>query len=69
MPDDIDQDDSDDVVVAGPWRRRDAQPYEPGNTASLKHGAWSPRLVDPLASDILAGAIGEGLPTWWAPTD
>lgn len=28
-------------------------PFEPGNTAALQHGAFSPRFVDPLAADLV----------------
>lgn len=35
-----------------PASGRLAQPYEPGNTAALRHGATSPRVVKPLAAEI-----------------
>jgi hypothetical protein len=28
-------------------------PFEKGHTVSLRHGAWSPRLVNPLASELV----------------
>lgn len=28
-------------------------PFEPGNTAALQHGAFSPRFIDPLAADLV----------------
>ncbi len=28
-------------------------PYQPGNTEALRHGAYSPRLVDPIAADLV----------------
>lgn len=36
-----------------PWRRRDPQPYEPGNLAAVKHGAYSERIVNERALDVL----------------
>lgn len=37
-----------------PWTPRPAQPYQPGNLAAVKHGAYSPRLVEQRASELLA---------------
>jgi hypothetical protein len=28
-------------------------PFEPGNTVGMRHGAWSPRKVEPLAAEIV----------------
>lgn len=39
-----------DPKPAGWWRWA---PFEPGNQAALRHGAWSPRLVDPVAAEIV----------------
>ncbi len=36
------------------WTPRPAQPYEPGNLAAVKHGAYSPRLVEQRAVELLA---------------
>jgi hypothetical protein len=33
---------------------RPPQPFEPGNVASLRHGAFSPRVVQPVADQIAA---------------
>jgi hypothetical protein len=38
-----------------PARNYTWQPFEPGHTASLKHGANSPRVVGPLAERLAAG--------------
>lgn len=35
-----------------PASGREPQPYEPGNLAALKHGARSPRLVEPLTAEL-----------------
>lgn len=42
-------------------------PFEPGNTVALKHGAYSPRRVDPLATEILDAVLPTV--TWWQPAD
>lgn len=39
----------------------------PGNTIALKHGAHSPRLVEPRAQAILDEVLPEV--TWWRPSD
>lgn len=36
----------------GPWSR---PPFEPGNTAALKHGARSPRMLAPVIAELRAG--------------
>jgi hypothetical protein len=33
-------------------------PFEPGHTVSLAHGARSPRVVDPLAAELLQSVLG-----------
>lgn len=38
-----------DVTDLAPWQR---PPFEPGHTLTLQHGAYSPRLVGPLAAEI-----------------
>jgi len=40
-------------VRAG-WVARPPEPYAEGNTAAMRHGAYSERVVGPLASEILA---------------
>lgn len=38
-------------------------PFQPGNTAALRSGAYSARVTGPLAEEILAGMLAdEGLP-------
>jgi hypothetical protein len=32
-------------------------PFEPGNRAALKHGAWSGRLVDPRAAEMVQALL------------
>lgn len=49
------------------WTPRPAKPYEPGNLAALKHGAYSPRKVDPVAVEILEATAATV--TWWRPAD
>lgn len=39
----------------------------PGNTLAVKHGAWSPRKVDPIARELVA-AIAPTV-TWWQACD
>lgn len=57
------------VATAGrSWHRREAQPYEKGNFAALKHGATSPRLVEQRAQDILAELQEEGC-AWLTSVD
>ena len=43
--------------VSSKWRRREAQPYEVGNTAALKSGAWSDRVVDPVAVAVTQAVL------------
>lgn len=58
-----------EVVEWGPGHPgfRPPAPYESGNEAALRHGAWSPRRVDPLAADVIA-AVRPTL-TWLTPAD
>jgi len=42
-------------------------PFAPGNAAAVRHGAFSPRKVDPLAEEIVQAI--EGSVTWWRPCD
>jgi hypothetical protein len=39
----------------GPARGYSWPPFEPGNTAALKHGARSPRVLQPIADQLAAG--------------
>ena len=32
---------------------------KPGNFLALKHGAWSPRIYEPIAAEIVAGVLAE----------
>lgn len=32
-------------------------PFQPGHTVSMKHGAWSPRRVEPLALELVEATI------------
>ncbi|WP_214365625.1 hypothetical protein [Pseudonocardia sp. H11422] len=34
-------------------------PFEPGNEVGLRHGAYSPRRVDPLARELVDQALGD----------
>jgi hypothetical protein len=34
-------------------------PFEPGHELSIRHGAFSSRRVDPLASELIAGLLAE----------
>jgi hypothetical protein len=54
-------------VSQGPARGYSWAPFEPGHEITMKHGAWSPRRVDPLATEILAEV--EPTVTWWTPAD
>jgi len=37
-----------------PFRRREAQPYGPGNRESVKHGAFSARVIDEKSREVHA---------------
>lgn len=39
--------------VGGPARRYSREPFKPGNLAAVRHGARSPRLVEPLAAEAI----------------
>jgi hypothetical protein len=39
------------AVVLQPWQR---PPFAPGHELSMRHGAYSPRKVDPLAAELVA---------------
>ncbi len=53
--------------MTAPTRGYTWPPAEPGNALAMKHGAWSPRMVDPLAEEMVA-AIAPTV-TWWQPCD
>lgn len=42
------------------------EPFGPGNEVAVKHGAWSPRRVDPLATEMVATVADA---TWLRPAD
>lgn len=44
---------------ARPARGYKWEPFQPGHTLSLRHGAYSPRMVDPLAAEILQGFLAD----------
>jgi hypothetical protein len=39
-----------------PWQR---PPFQPGHELSTRHGAYSPRKLDPLATEIAAGLLAD----------
>ncbi len=39
----------------GPARGYSWAPFEPGHTVSLRHGAWSPRSIAPVAAELEQG--------------
>jgi hypothetical protein len=39
--------------MGAPARGSGWQPFEAGNTAAVRAGAWSPRKVDPLAAELV----------------
>ena len=41
--------------------------FTPGNTVALRHGAWSPRTVEPLAAELVEAIAGTV--DWWKPAD
>ncbi|HWE54779.1 MAG TPA: hypothetical protein VG435_04665 [Acidimicrobiales bacterium] len=41
------------------WTPRPAQPYEPGNTASLRHGAYSRRTINDRAEMVRAELLDQ----------
>jgi hypothetical protein len=43
-------------VPAFPGQR---PPFPPGNQLSVRHGAYSPRRVEPVAAELLAAVLGE----------
>jgi O-methyltransferase len=42
-------------------------PFEKDHTLSLRHGAWSPRMVDPRARELVESVVS-GV-TWWKDCD
>ncbi|HXN61400.1 MAG TPA: hypothetical protein VN886_13200 [Acidimicrobiales bacterium] len=53
--------------VRPPARRYSWPTATPGNTIAMRHGAWSPRRIDPRAQELV-DAIAPGV-TWWQPCD
>ncbi len=55
--------------VGGPARGYRWAPFEKGNEVTLKHGAWSPRKIAPLAAElidhVLIAAEHPGAQTAW----
>lgn len=50
------------TVVAGPWSPAfptQRPPFAPGHELSLKHGAYSPRTVDPRAAELVDGVLAD----------
>lgn len=44
-------------LVGRPWWQR--PPFAPGNEMAVKHGAFSPRRVDPLAADLIERMLAD----------
>jgi hypothetical protein len=42
-----------------PARKYSWEPFQPGHTLSTRHGAFSPRKVDPLASEMVDLILGD----------
>lgn len=53
--------------MTAPARGYSWPPFESGNLAAFKHGAYSPRFVDPLAGEIVA-EIAQDI-DWWRGCD
>lgn len=51
---------------AFPGQRR---PFEPGHELSTRHGAYSPRKVDPLAAEMVALVDGDDAVSWLTAAD
>lgn len=43
-----------------PARGYSWEPFAAGHTLTLRHGAFSPRTIDPLAAELIEGTIAEG---------
>jgi len=43
----------------GPARGYSWPPFEPGNTSSLKHGAYSPRQIAPIAAQLVEAVVND----------
>ncbi len=48
------------VVVTAPARNYSWPPFQPGHELSVKHGAFTPRKVDPLAGEIATSLLTTG---------
>jgi hypothetical protein len=42
-----------------PARGYSWEPFRPGNEVGLRHGAWSPRRVDPLAAEMVEQLLAD----------
>jgi hypothetical protein len=47
---------TDEPTDLHPWQR---PPFEPGNTIGERHGAYSPRKVDPLAAELVTRMLAD----------
>jgi hypothetical protein len=59
-------------VTAAEWtptHNRQHPPFEPGNELSARHGAYSPRKVDPLAAELVALVDEDQSVSWLSPVD
>ena len=45
------------------------EPFQPGHELSTKHGAYSPRKVNPLAAELVALVDGDESVSWLSPVD
>jgi hypothetical protein len=45
-------------AMGEPARGYSWEPFRPGNTVALRHGAWSPRKVEPLAAEYVETVAG-----------
>lgn len=50
---------TDETSGRTPARGYSWPPFQPGHTLSVRHGAYSPRRVDPLAAEIVQGLLGD----------
>jgi hypothetical protein len=46
-------------MAGEPARGYSWPPFERGNAAATRHGVWSARRVDPLACELVAGALDD----------
>lgn len=50
---------NDQPASQGPARGYSWPPFEPGNTAAVRHGAWSDRKINPLAAELLTDVLDQ----------